>query len=347
MRKMFFTIIAGALLLAACDDSSTSANSTDMPQSSNTTVTSSNSNTSISSDSKTSLSNSSTTKSTGKCSNASDDLIDSRDGKIYKTVKIGDQIWMAENMNYASPNSWTNDSLDKEGAIYGRFYTFEEVNTVCPDGWHLPSSNEFGELLRYVGDADVYKDSSGTKLKTTSGWNWDDYDNHDGNGTDSYCFGAKPAGVGIVPNKVTRVGERTYFWTSTSFMGKKWDSFWNKEVETGMESSYLLIQYNTEWAKVDHWSASENGNIRCIKGYVEPKSSSSEDEFITVPAPLPDSVQKELDKAIRIERLNNQIAKLTNLSECETIESFTEDEIAYCKTRFCILHPELFECEEY
>ena len=134
MRKMFFTIIAGALLLAACDESSTSANSTDMPQSSNTTVTSSNSNTSISSDSKTSLSNSSTTKSTGKCSNASDDLIDSRDGKIYKTVKIGDQIWMAENMNYASPNSWTNDSLDKDGAIYGRFYTFEEVNTVCPDG---------------------------------------------------------------------------------------------------------------------------------------------------------------------------------------------------------------------
>jgi hypothetical protein len=146
MRKMFFTIIAGALLLAACDDSSTSANSTDIPQSPDTKVTnsydtketSSSSNTSISSDSKTQESNSSTTKSTGKCSNASDDLIDSRDGKIYKTVKIGDQIWMAENMNYASPNSWTNDSLDKDGAIYGRFYTFEEVNTVCPDGWHLP-----------------------------------------------------------------------------------------------------------------------------------------------------------------------------------------------------------------
>ena len=147
MRKMFFTIIAGALLLAACDDSSTSANSTDIPQTPDTKVTnsydtketSSNSNTSISSDSKTPTSNSGAAKSTGKCSNASDDLIDSRDGKIYKTVKIGDQIWMAENLNYSTGSSWTNDTLDKDGSIFGRFYYRGTSLEACPEGWHLPT----------------------------------------------------------------------------------------------------------------------------------------------------------------------------------------------------------------
>jgi uncharacterized protein (TIGR02145 family) len=209
MRKMFFTIIAGALLLAACDDSSTSANSTDSPQSSNTTVTSSNSNTSISSDSKTPTSNSGAAKSTGKCSNASDDLVDSRDGQIYKTVKIGDQIWMAENLNYSTGSSWTNDTLDKDGSIFGRFYYRGTSLEACPEGWHLPTKEEMRTLIETAGGIE----NAGKHLKATSTWN-KNKDGKDGNGDDSFCFGAKAAGGSQEETKgAYDVGEYTTFWT--------------------------------------------------------------------------------------------------------------------------------------
>ena len=346
MRKMFFTIIAGALLLAACDDSSTSANSTDIPQTPDTKVTnsydtketSSNSNTSISSDSKTQESNSSTTKSTEKCSNASDDLIDSRDGKIYKTVKIGDQIWMAENLNYSTGSSWTNDTLDKDGSIFGRFYYRGTSLEACPEGWHLPTKEEMRTLIETAGGIE----NAGKHLKATSTWN-KNKDGKDGNGDDSFCFGAKAAGGSQEETKgAYDVGEYTTFWTKDVYTEPPQVDFYTGiQKVTFDEYYYLKIRNDSAW--VERSSSYDGRNIRCLKGDPEPEPPLPEN----ISAQLPDSVQKELEEAIRIERLNTQIAKLTNLSECETIESITEDEIAYCKTRFCLLHPELFECEEY
>ncbi|MBR2469260.1 MAG: hypothetical protein IKB43_03795 [Fibrobacter sp.] len=73
----------------------------------------------------------------------------------------------------------------------------------------------------------------------------------------------------------------------------------------------------------------------------------SSDEFMIVPETPPDSVREEIEAAMRVEWLNNQISHLNNANECSSIEGVTEEEISYCKTRFCNLYPEIWQgCEE-
>ena len=77
---------------------------------------------------------------------------DSRDGKTYKTVKIGNQTWMAENLNFTTAEgSWCYDDDTVNCNKYGRLYSWETARDVCPAGWHLPSKAEFETLLSNVG----------------------------------------------------------------------------------------------------------------------------------------------------------------------------------------------------
>ena len=154
-------------------------------------------------------------------------LNDERDGQIYKTVKIGDQWWMAENLNYETDNSFCYNDSAEYCEKYGRLYTWAAamdsagtwstngkgcgynktcsptypVRGVCPDGWHLPSQTERNTLITAVGGSSV----AGTKLKSTSGW----YNN--GNGTDAFSFSALPAGGRDYNDE----GYTAYFWSST------------------------------------------------------------------------------------------------------------------------------------
>jgi len=111
---------------------------------------------------------------------------DSRDGKNYKTVKIGNQVWMAENLNYAAGGSRCYYNDNAYCKMYGRLYNWSTANNVCPSGWHLPSKGEWDLLDRDVGGSNM----AGRKLKSKSGWD----DN--GNGTDEYGFSALPGGFG-------------------------------------------------------------------------------------------------------------------------------------------------------
>ncbi len=76
---------------------------------------------------------------------------DSRDEKVYKWVKIGEQIWMAENLNYESGNSWAYDDSPSNSDKFGRLYTWNSALTSCPDGWHLPTDIEWSELETNLG----------------------------------------------------------------------------------------------------------------------------------------------------------------------------------------------------
>ena len=144
---------------------------------------------------------------------------DARDGKTYKMVKIGDQIWMAENLNIdyqvngVSYGSYCYKNQGSNCYLYGRLYTWgaamdsagvyssdgkgcgnesectpaKRVRGVCPEGWHFPNDNEWNTLLSFAG-----KDSENSyaSLKASTGWE------EKKNGTDSLGFSAKPAGIG-------------------------------------------------------------------------------------------------------------------------------------------------------
>ncbi|GAA3555718.1 FISUMP domain-containing protein [Snuella lapsa] len=78
---------------------------------------------------------------------------DPRDGQVYEIVTIGDQTWFAENLNYdtADNSSTCYDGNSDNCFIYGRLYSGDAAQTACPDGWHLPSKEEWETLIDYLG----------------------------------------------------------------------------------------------------------------------------------------------------------------------------------------------------
>jgi uncharacterized protein (TIGR02145 family) len=119
---------------------------------------------------------------------------DPRDGKKYRTVKIGNQTWMAENLNYASPNSACHRKDPENCKKYGALYFWKEAEKVCPESWHLPTDSEWYTLINFAGG----KSNAGTKLKARTGWK--SQQNNRGetvssNGTDNYGFAALPGGI--------------------------------------------------------------------------------------------------------------------------------------------------------
>ena len=158
-------------------------------------------------------------------------LTDSRDKRTYKTVQIGDQWWMAENLNYEADQSFCfNDSAKyctKDGRLYTRAAAMDSagqwssngegcgngtsctpkypVRGVCPDGWHLPDSTEWGKLFAAVGG----DSTAAIKLKSASGWIGDD------NGTDAYAFSALPTGLWLVDLGFCAHSMGMYSWSST------------------------------------------------------------------------------------------------------------------------------------
>ena len=151
---------------------------------------------------------------------------DSRDGNVYKYVKIGNQIWMAENLRYlpsvVGPGTGsqitpcyyvygydgTSVAAAKATAnytTYGVLYNYTAACNSCPDGWHLPSEAEWAELVQFVNTTD----NAGFVLRSTSGW----YDNL--NGTDDYVFTALPGGGRGNDGSFHSIGKYGDWWSAT------------------------------------------------------------------------------------------------------------------------------------
>ena len=169
-------------------------------------------------------------------------MTDSRDKKVYKTIKIGGQTWMAENLNYfdkaLNDRSWCFGASDSTTtancAVAGRFYTWaaaidsaklykdmsidcgyrktctlpDTVYGICPPGWHLPTRAEWDALITEVGG----QSNSGIVLKSQTGW----FDNY--GGTDDVGFTALPVGIrNYDGDAFDHDAFEAHFWSATEY----------------------------------------------------------------------------------------------------------------------------------
>jgi len=141
-------------------------------------------------------------------------FLDSRDGQAYRTVKIGNQIWLAENLRYKTFDSVCYDNDDSLCTVYGRLYRWETAKEVSPAGWHLPGLGEWREMINYVGGEEV----AGNVLKSVDKWAVDGVVN--GGGIDNYGFAALPGGYCTYHRSFRGFAVEGMWWTSTG-MGVK------------------------------------------------------------------------------------------------------------------------------
>ena len=88
-------------------------------------------------------------------------IIGSMHGQGIKSVKIGNQVWMAENMKIPVPGSWCYNDDPAMGNKYGRLYTWDAAKNVCPKGWRLPTEKDWDQLISFLGGEDI----AGSKMK--------------------------------------------------------------------------------------------------------------------------------------------------------------------------------------
>jgi len=209
-------------------------------------------------------------------------LLDERDQKTYKTVVIGGQTWMAEDLDYADSinypsmleRNWcytlysTSNKCEGPGRLYTWAAAMDSMGTfsnngkgcgdgwicsptypvrgICPEGWHLPDTTEWKNLFLDVGGKSI----AGKMLKTVSGWE------NDGNGTDEYGFSAWPSGKreNVYSGSFSSRWKEAIFWTSTS----------NRRVSRGNGLCTWFL-YNADCAYMDLCVKHYGYSVRCVK----------------------------------------------------------------------------------
>ncbi len=201
------------------------------------------------------------------------------DNNNYKIVKIGEQWWMAENLRVTHYSDGTpidlisldddwenlkyysksycyynNDSSMQQ--IYGNLYTWQAVVNDCdttengyikgiaPDGWHIPSLEEWNILKSYLGD------SAGVKIKDTNDILWE---RHKRYATNESVFSALPGGFKGTSGNSNREGFAAYWWTST------------KDESNEINAYYTVVSHQSIYLGIGSGSIQFGNSVRCIK----------------------------------------------------------------------------------
>jgi len=209
---------------------------------------------------------------------------DSRDGKVYKTIKIGNQTWMAENLAYigngmreiTDDDEWKNNTAydgwcymnnnDSLGAVYGVLYQWESAKNACPEGWHLATSEEWDALIDYLEDNGYSCDGKigGEKiaksLAVVTGWFNDSGEYSLGNS--NYLEYQNLTGFLALPSGQRYVNNGNF--SGISYLA----TFWVKKIYQGNEyADRRALNYFDGKIQKYFTSLSEiNGcSVRCIK----------------------------------------------------------------------------------
>ena len=156
---------------------------------------------------------------------------DARDGETYRTIQIGDQIWMAENLRFKAKDSYAPDNEESNVKKFGRLYTWtsaldipsefseqspakdiemyrkmkdQNYRGIAPEGWHIPSNKEWEQLLSNLSEK-----SNGSELRSACFWQNPGYD--------SFGFFALPAGYRFDNGTFNHFGRRARFWSKDEY----------------------------------------------------------------------------------------------------------------------------------
>ncbi|MDF1576731.1 MAG: FISUMP domain-containing protein [Bacteroidales bacterium] len=174
------------------------------------------------------------------------DFTDARDGRVYKTIQIGSQVWMAENLNFTAEGDGViypnNPSLAE---AYGRIYCWEVALEVCPDGWHLPSDSEWTALTETLGGIDI----AGDKMKLP-GKLW--LTLNEGANNES-GFSAVPGGYQKYPDLSNYhfMGYLAHFWSSTE--------------KTASSAIGRGLDFGGSDLSIGHFYKNWGMSVRCVK----------------------------------------------------------------------------------
>ena len=188
----------------------------------------------------------------------------------YETVQIGNQVWMAKNLNYDVPGSKCYNNDPANCAEYGRLYdwaTAMDISSsynrsyyipsastkykgICPSGWHIPNNADWDKLVRYVdgtNDTSSHYNSptAGKYLKATSGWN------SNGNGNDKYGFSALPGGHGSSGGYFGNVGDNGGWWSASEYSSNY--------------ANYRIMDYYDEYVGYNDIDKGNVFSVRCVQ----------------------------------------------------------------------------------
>jgi uncharacterized protein (TIGR02145 family) len=182
-----------------------------------------------------------------------DTIVDMRDKRVYRTIRIGEQVWMAENLKFKTKRGSTvypRDPIHED--VYGRLYSWEAALDACPEGWHLPSDDDWKELEGYLGMGYFLQNGRGWRepadscsLKSAVGW-FSGIISEDRTG-----FAALPGGYCDSDLVFYNEGYFSYFWTAT------------ETVES--DAWYRVLTYDIHDIGKFSFSKKYRFSVRCIK----------------------------------------------------------------------------------
>ncbi|OCX51628.1 hypothetical protein BEL04_16540 [Mucilaginibacter sp. PPCGB 2223] len=167
---------------------------------------------------------------------------DERDKQTYKWVKVGSQVWMAQNLNYQTETgsvAYNNDQYNAQ--IYGRLYTFSALLKACPKGWHVPTDTEWMLLERDLGLAYAEAGQVGSR----------------GNIAGKFLVGGLSGFDALYAgrqhhNHFSGLAASAYFWTSTGY---------------GLPIAYHEIRKDKTGVYRDVTDRDDYLSLRCVKDY--------------------------------------------------------------------------------
>jgi uncharacterized protein (TIGR02145 family) len=172
-------------------------------------------------------------------------FIDHRDGTAYRTVRLGSQHWLGENVRFAVEGSWVYGGNLANLEEYGRLYDWEGACRACPPGWHLPTAAEWGVLFNYLGGSEM----AGGSLKEAGTERWKSPNT---GATNSSQFDGRPGG-GRRPEAGTFHGLGMF------------GAFWSRTEQGEAEAWAFFLGYHyAEISARESISKGFGSSVRCV-----------------------------------------------------------------------------------